>query len=155
MRSRRQASVSADLVTSDVQMRPLPLAELNGALSGTPVLGRVLPKGSHPLFTRYFDPPPTPPPPSPPEPPPPPPPPPPKLKKLLLTYQGLIKTSDARQQAFVQVDTNLVVLRQGDLVVGDWRIAELLPQTLALTNASSQTNILPFNSAREFQIPAD
>jgi hypothetical protein len=113
----------------------------------------------HAFYTKYFEPLPAPPPATVPAPAPalepvkPSPPPTPVTMKVPLIYQGVYQTSDGQKKAFVMLEKKLSVLSPGTKVVADWSIAEISLRTLTLTNSAAQTNILPFNSSKELEIP--
>jgi hypothetical protein len=100
------------------------------------------------LFTTQFVPPP------PPVTAPPPPPPPPPPRKVALLYQGFFETAETVRHAYLQVDTNQVLIKLGSNVVADVHVAEIGRRTLILTNSAGQTNVIPFRVPKEIEVPA-
>lgn len=100
------------------------------------------------LYTGFFIPPPPPPPPVTPPPPPPPP------RKVALLYQGFFETAATVRQAYLMVDSNLMLLKIGSNVVNDIKVSEIGAKVLTLTNAAGQTNVIPFRVPKEIEIPA-
>lgn len=100
------------------------------------------------FFTTQFVPPP------PPVAPPPPPPPPPPPRKVALLYQGFFETAETVRHAYLQVDTNLVLIKLGSNVVADVSVAEIGRRSIILTNAAGQTNVIPFRVPKEIEVPA-
>lgn len=87
---------------------------------------------------------------------PPPPKPPPKApttRKITLVFSGFTQTSGAPPQAFIQGPDGLVVRHPGSKVAGDLILVAINGNTLTLTNASGQTNLLPFKVAQEVSVP--
>ncbi len=130
------------------------IEQLSSDLTQSPVLPLV--NGSHPFFTLHFKPAPPVPTPLPvvepvPEPAPPTPPAP-VFKKFVLLYQGVYKTAEGSNQAFVRLENELFVLPPGGSVLDDWAIAEISWQKLTLTNRAAETTILEFNREKTLEI---
>ncbi len=90
----------------------------------------------NPFFTRHFQPPP-----------------PPSTRRVTLTYQGSLESSDGKVRAFVLVDTNTLALAAGAVVVADHAVKSIALRTLILTNAAGQTNVLEFSVPKPLEVP--
>lgn len=120
----------------------VPVARLDSLVSGQwPVsLGHT--RGLNPFLTSHFVPPPSPSPP-----------PAPTTKKVEAIYQGFFQTGDDPRTAIVKLGDEYIVARVGTAVVTNQFVAEATMQTLILTNAAAQTNVLPLNAKRELEVP--
>jgi hypothetical protein len=96
---------------------------------------------ANPFFTKHF----IPAPPSPPRTP--------ATRKVELTYQGFYVAGDSPKHAFVRVGDGLFVGPAGAKVVANLFVADIQQQSLVLTNAAAQTNVLLFNAKKEFEVP--
>lgn len=94
-----------------------------------------------PFFTRHFIPPAVSPPP------------PPTTRKVELTYQGFFQAGDGPRQVFLKVGDSLLVGPVGVKAAGNFFVTEVSLQSLVLTNAAGQTNVLPFNAKKELEVP--
>lgn len=120
----------------------IPVGRLDSLVSGQwPVsLGHT--RGLNPFLTSHFVPPPSPSPP-----------PAPTTRKVDAVYQGFFQTGDDPQTAIVKVGDEFIVARVGTPVVTNQFVAAATMQTLILTNAAAQTNLLPLNAKRELEVP--
>jgi len=94
------------------------------------------------VYTRHFIPPVVPPPP------------PPTTKKIQLTYHGFFQTGDDPARAFLTVENKIVTEPTGAAAAPTWIIAEISAQSVVLTNAQSQTNIVQLNKSTAVAVPA-
>jgi len=83
----------------------------------------------------------------------PPTPPPPTTRKVELTYQGFYQTGEDAKHVFLQVDSALVVSLVGSRIATELFIADATMQTLTLTNAAAQTNVLTLNAKKALEVP--
>lgn len=86
-------------------------------------------------------------------PPPAPPPPPPKTRTVELTYRGFFETSASSRRAVVQVADKQVLGGLGDVVVADFRAAEIELRHLTLTNPAGRAVRCPFAKVQPLEIP--
>ena len=95
----------------------------------------------NPFFTRYFVPPtPTPVPP-------------PTTRKIEITYQGFFQTEDGPKRAVVKIGDGFMVTPVGSAVANQLFVADAGMQVLTLTNHAAQTNFVPLNTKKEFEVP--
>jgi hypothetical protein len=78
---------------------------------------------------------------------------PPTTRKVELTYQGYYEVSESVRRVFLQVDQKMVISPMGDQVVPSLFIAGADLQSLTLTNAAAQTNVLKLNTKTTLEIP--
>ena len=97
---------------------------------------------ANPFFTRHFMPAPPPPLRTP------------TARKIELTYEGSYVVGNSPKHAFVRVGDGLFVGPAGAKVVANLFVADIQQQSLTLTNAAGQTNVLLFNMKKEFEVPA-
>jgi hypothetical protein len=92
------------------------------------------------FFTRYFIPPTTPVPP------------PPTTKKIELTYQGYYDSAGGKR-AIVKLGNDFLITKLGSNVTANLFAAQATMQSLLLTNAAAQTNLLLLNTKKEIEVP--
>ena len=78
---------------------------------------------------------------------------PPTTRKVELAYQGFYQTGEDSRHVFLQVDGALVISLVGDRIANDLFIADAALQTLTLTNAAAQTNVLTLNTKKSVEVP--
>ena len=121
---------------------PAPVARLEKLLSADVWPKRVFETNAlNPFLTRHFIPPaaPTPPPPT--------------TRKIELTYQGFYQTSDGPKQAIVKLGDAFLVAAVGGKLTANLFASEATMQSLTLTNALAQTNLLLLNTKKEIEVP--
>jgi len=96
----------------------------------------------NPFFCRYFVPPPAPAPP-----------PPPTTRKVEISYQGFYQTADKPKCAMVKIGEVFVVAPIGGTVATKLFVADASMFSLTLTNHLAQTNVVPLNAKKEFEVP--
>ena len=96
----------------------------------------------NPFFSRYFVPPPSPAPP-----------PPPTTRKVEVAYQGYYQAADKPKCAMVKIGEVYIVAPIGGTVANKLFVADVTMQRLTLTNHLSQTNVVPLNAKKEFEVP--
>jgi len=121
---------------------PIPVSKLLSLffLGDWPTL-LVASNSTSPFFTRHFIPPAVPPPPRV------------TTRKVELTYQGFFQTGEGPRHVFVKVGDSLFVGPLGAKAAGNFFVAEVNLQSLVLTNAAGQTNVLTFNTKKELEVP--
>jgi len=78
---------------------------------------------------------------------------PPTTRKVELSYQGFYQTGEDSRHVFLQVDGALVISLVGGRIANDLFIADAAFQTLTLTNAAAQTNVLTLNTKKSVEVP--
>jgi hypothetical protein len=78
---------------------------------------------------------------------------PPTTRKIELTYQGYYQTADGPLHVVYKLGDAFISGAVGTKITGNLYIAEATMQMLTLTNAASQTNVLPLNVKRELEVP--
>jgi hypothetical protein len=78
---------------------------------------------------------------------------PPTTRKVELTYQGFYQVTESVRRIFLQVDKKMVICPVGDQFVTSLFIATADLQTLTLTNAAGQTNVLKLNTKTTLEVP--
>jgi hypothetical protein len=94
-----------------------------------------------PFFTRHFIPPPAPAPPAP------------TTRKIELTYQGYYQAGDGLKQAMIKMGEAFLVSPVGAKLTANLFVAEATMQSLTLTNAAAQTNVISLNTKKELEVP--
>jgi hypothetical protein len=94
-----------------------------------------------PFFTKHFIPPTTPAPP------------PPTTKKIELTYQGFYDAAGQGKRAVIKMGEAFLICSPGSNVTANLFVAQATMQSLLLTNASAQTNLLLLNTKKEIEVP--
>lgn len=122
---------------------PAPVARLTTLFASTSFpKSMVTTNGTNPFYTTYFVPPPSPAPP-----------PPPTTRKLDITYQGYFETQGQPANAIVKMDENFVITSVGRMIAKNLYVAQASMETLLLTNANAQTNLLRLNVKKEIEVP--
>jgi hypothetical protein len=78
---------------------------------------------------------------------------PPTTRKVELSYQGFYQTGEESKHVFLQVDGALLVSQVGGRIANDLFVADAAMQTLTLTNAAAQTNVLALNTKKTVEVP--
>ena len=122
---------------------PAPVARLTTLFASTSFPTTMATTNStNPFYTTYFIPAPSPAPP-----------PPPTSRKVDFTYQGYFETEGAPPNAIVKMDENFVITTVGRMIAQNLFVAQASMQTLLLTNANAQTNLLQLNVKKEIEVP--
>lgn len=123
---------------SETSIVPISERQLDDLLetSAIPSLGST--NLSNPFYTAHFQPPK---------------PPAPTTRKVNMTYQGFLQTTDGDRLAFVRVDEANLTVALGRPIVADLAVGEINAGTLVLTNGATRTNVLEFNQAASVEVP--
>jgi hypothetical protein len=74
-------------------------------------------------------------------------------RKIPATYLGYYETGAGARQALVKLADAIVRARMGAALATNWYVAAAEFQTLTLTNASAQTNLLRLNAQHPIEVP--
>lgn len=121
---------------------PVPIAPITNLVAAMRAAGTITETNANPFFTRHFIPPVVPPPP------------PPTTRQAPVTYHGYFRAADGPIRAFLSVDGQAVTGPVGALAAKTWRIAEITPTAVVLTNATAVSNRIRFNETVPVQVPA-
>lgn len=118
---------------------PVPVARLDQLFEALPTAKPATTPGAPSSFaTTYFVPPP---------------PPPPTTRKVAITYLGFYQTGNDPRRVFLKMDEALLVSSIGGQIATNLFVAEAAMQTLTLTNAAAQTNVIKLNEKRVLEVP--
>lgn len=128
--------------TSAPSRSPVPVKRLHGLFAPEAWPRSVVDTNALSLvFTRHFIPPAMPAPP------------PPTTRKIELTYQGFFQTADGPKTAIVKLGDLFLISPVGTKVTANLFAADATMQSLLLTNAAAQTNLLLLNTKKEIEVP--
>jgi hypothetical protein len=125
---------------SPAEFTPVAVSEnqLNELLDTSGIPAMPLTNVANPFFTSHFQPPrPTPP----------------TTRKVNMTYQGFLQTTDGDRLAFLRLDDAHLTVPLGRPVVADLAVGEINTLTLILTNGAARTNVLTFKQTAAVEVP--
>ncbi len=79
--------------------------------------------------------------------------PPPTTRKITVVYQGYFTTASGPRTAMIKLPDGIGTTALGSQIVTNNYVANLTHNTMTLTNAAGQTNLLLLNTAKELEIP--
>jgi hypothetical protein len=135
----RRPRFAEALIRSSVPRDPIPTAVIRTLFDAEVNLAAVARTNSPSLvFTRRFMPPVLPPP---------------TTKKVELTYHGFYQTTEGPKTALIKAADAIVPVTAGGRVIANLFVADITWQALTITNSAAQTNLVPLNAKKEFEVP--
>lgn len=80
-------------------------------------------------------------------------PPPPTTRKVGITYLGFYQTGDDPRHVFLKMDDALVDSVVGGQIATNLFVADVMLQTLTLTNSAAETNVIKLNEKKVVEVP--